>query len=106
MSKHNIVVKKQKISQLYPEDLFHLLTLSEEGIQEIIKRRSTLNGEASRKLLHLEDLSFKSALQYLLENKDLIRTPIVLEKNKYMIGYQADNIRQFLPLEYRNRKYY
>lgn len=106
MDKHNIVTEQLKISHLSPQDLFHLLTLSELGIEEIIKRRSTLNDEASKKIQHLEKLSFKSAVIFLLENKELLKTPIVLEKNKYMIGYQIDNIRQFLPAEYRNRTYY
>ncbi|WP_285009606.1 ArsC/Spx/MgsR family protein [Lactococcus formosensis] len=46
-------------------------------------------------------MKLKSALYYLKMNTSLFKTPIILDENNYLIGYNSDEIRRFFPREYR-----
>lgn len=106
MYAHGIEIEMKKLVYITKQDLISILASTDEGITEILKRKSTMTLESSMKLYHLENINLNEALDYLLLHPELLKTPIVLDKNKYMIGYQEEVIRQFLPMSYRNRKYY
>lgn len=101
--KYNVSVETYTIRSITKVDLINVLSLTNEGIVEIIKQRNQSNEEVKEKLKRLEEMNFNDAIDYLLQNTDLLRTPITLDKNKYMIGYHVEEIRKFMPKEYRKR---
>lgn len=99
--KYGIEIQEYRISQLHHEDLLKLLTLSSDGIEEILKRpgkSSTLNNNLINDLMIL---SFSEALDFILFHKEILQTPIILDGKNYLIGYNEEEIRKFLPKTYR-----
>ncbi|MFQ6324169.1 ArsC/Spx/MgsR family protein [Lactococcus garvieae] len=43
------------------------------------------------------------AINYIKVNPDFLRSPIIIEKDKVLIGYNPEQIRMFLPKEYRRK---
>lgn len=103
LNRYNISVQMLRIAYITRDDIIALLTLSEKGIDEIIKKGKRRTPKIDEKLRALESLSFNESIEYLLLNKNLIKTPIVMDRRKYMIGFHLDDVRQFLPREYRRR---
>lgn len=103
LKEYNIPSENLKITGILKEDIIQLLTFSEHGFEDLLRRQSSIN---INKISHLQTMNFTEGVDYLLNNIDLLKTPIILAENKYMIGFNEDNIRQFLPKGYRNRVYY
>lgn len=47
------------------------------------------------------DMTLNEALDYLLSNSDLLPTPIIMDGKNFLIGYNENEIRKFLPKELR-----
>lgn len=86
------------------EDLFNLLKLSDGGLKEIVKRSWKCGSEVKESLKYMERLSFNEALDFLLSHPNVLQTPIIMEEPNYLIGYNEDEIRKFLPKEYRHHQ--
>ena len=100
-AQHNVSVAPRGVVSITREDMIHLLSLTTQGIKEVVKGRSSHNKEIMDKLQFLDSLSFNEGVDYLLRNTYLLKTPIVLDRQKLMIGYDREEIRQFLPRVYR-----
>lgn len=48
-----------------------------------------------------DDLSLKELLGLINQNPSLIRYPLIVDEQRLQIGYNADDIRQFIPREVR-----
>ncbi|MEY8538198.1 ArsC/Spx/MgsR family protein [Lactococcus muris] len=102
--KYDIHVEKKRVSRLDKKELIQLLSFSNEGLKEILKS-SDRSGKAVQKSLdHIMGLSFNESLDFLIAHPDIFQTPIIMGDNKLLIGYNEDEIRQFLPKEYRRRR--
>jgi regulatory protein spx len=99
--KYNIEIQEQRISEIKKEDLFQLLQQSSEGLKEIVKNPLMSCKEVKKALHYIEHLSLNEALDFLILNPNVLQTPIIMEGSNYFIGYNADEIRVFLPKEYR-----
>lgn len=71
-----------------------------------MKDKKRLNEETANKLCRLECMSFNEAIEFLLKNTDLLRTPIIIDKNKNLrccteLNYEFIDSRQVSD----NRKY-
>lgn len=106
LEKYNLPVNYLKLTQITKNDLIKLLSLSDTGMKEILRYNTRSNKVIIQKIKTLESLTFNEALDFLLKNKNLLKTPIILDSNKYMVGFQEDNIRQFIPKSYRNNRYF
>lgn len=106
VKQYNIEADLKRVRAIHKKDLIHLLSQTDEGIREVVKHKNHTNEEISQKLEHLNSLTFDEAIDFLLENTELLRTPIILSKNNYMIGYHYENIREFIPPGWRKRIYY
>ncbi|MFK4881504.1 MULTISPECIES: ArsC/Spx/MgsR family protein [Lactococcus] len=49
----------------------------------------------------MEYLSFSEALDFLISHPHLFQTPIITNDHTPLIGYNENEIRKFLPKEYR-----
>lgn len=99
--KYNIEFQKQQISKMTKADLMKLLILSEEGIQDIVKRPGKSSSYVREGLDFMMNLSFNEAIDFLLLHPYILQTPIIIDGNNHLIGYNEDEIRKFLPKEYR-----
>ncbi|WP_407350970.1 ArsC/Spx/MgsR family protein [Lactococcus garvieae] len=101
---YGVKVEKKRMSQLTAEDLIKILSLSDEGLDAVIKRSGRIGYKNRKTCALLESMNFGEAIHYLLDNLDLLQSPLVLEGSKLMIGFNEDEIRKFLPKRYRRLK--
>ncbi|MCI3861391.1 ArsC/Spx/MgsR family protein [Lactococcus garvieae] len=99
--KYNLGVQKQQICKITRNDLVKLLQLSDEGLKDILKRPGKSSTEVKEALKYMEQLSFNDALNFLLSHPYVLQTPIIMDGQNHLIGYNEDEIRKFLPKEYR-----
>ncbi|GEL68025.1 transcriptional regulator Spx [Marinilactibacillus psychrotolerans] len=83
---------------LSQEEIKNILSLTEEGTEEIISYRS----QAYQSLdVDIEDLSMNQLLNLFKNQPSLIRRPIIMDDRRLQIGYNEEEIRCFLPREVR-----
>nr|WP_270744839.1 ArsC/Spx/MgsR family protein [Lactococcus petauri] len=75
--------------------------MTDKGLEDIVKRPMRSKSETRKGILHLYELSFNEGLEYLKHNTNLLQTPIVLDDNKLLVGYNSEEIRKYLPQKYR-----
>lgn len=100
---HYIEYKKYKICEITLEDLLDVLSMTDKGFTDIIKRQMSTDSVTRKKIQILQDLSFEEGLSYIKKNSEMLRTPIIVSKNKFLIGYNSEEIRQFISTNYRKK---
>lgn len=86
-------------------DLVKSLKHSDEGLIDILKRPGKSSTEVKDALRYMELLSFNEALDFLLSHPYVLQTPIIMGERNHLIGYNVDEIRKFLPKEYRRHNF-
>ena len=95
-TEHNIMT-----SPLTVEELRHILSLTENGTDDIISTRSKIFQKLD---VDVEELSISQLLDLIEENPSLLRRPIILDNKRMQIGFNEDEIRAFLPRDYRKQE--
>ncbi len=95
-TEHNIMT-----SPLSASELQHILSLTENGTDDIISTRSKIFQKLD---LDVEDLSISTLIKLIEENPSLLRRPIILDGKRMQIGFNEDEIRAFLPRGYRKEE--
>ena len=90
---HNIMT-----SPLSAQELQHILSLTENGTDDIISTRSKIFQKLN---LDVESLSISELIKLIEENPSLLRRPIILDAKRMQIGFNEDEIRRFLPRDVR-----
>lgn len=102
--KHNIDVQKQQISQITRAELIKLLQHSDDGLKDVVKNPRKANSEVKEALQYMNQLSLNKAIDFILSHSYIMPTPIIIDDNKHFIGYNENEIRIFLPKEYRQNR--
>lgn len=97
-------VQMKKVKEVSKEDLFQILLLSENGFSDILKNNKKTNKRSEKLLRECQELCFNEAINFVLEHLDLLRCPLIFDAHKLMIGFNDEEIRQFLPQSYRRLK--
>ena len=102
LSNHEVPFEEHNImtSPLSAPELQHILSLTENGTDDIISTRSKIFQKLN---LDIESLSISELLRLIEENPGLLRRPIILEDKRMQIGFNEDEIRAFLPRGYRKQ---
>lgn len=97
---HEVAFEEKNFSSEAPThaELKQILCLTENGLDDIISTRSQYYPKIAKQL---PDMSFNEILTLLCERPQLLRRPIILGENKLQIGFNADDIRQFIPRHIR-----
>ena len=95
-AEHNIMT-----SPLSAQELQHILSLTENGTDDIISTRSKIFQKLN---LDVESLSISELIKLIEENPSLLRRPIILDAKRMQIGFNEDEIRAFLPRSYRQQE--
>lgn len=83
---------------LQRDEIKEILRLTDNGTEEIISTRS----KAFQQLKpDLEKLSLQELLTLIEENPGILKRPIMLDDKRLQVGYNADEIRSFLPRSVR-----
>ena len=96
LEEHNIMT-----SPLSAHELQHILSLTENGTDDIISTRSKIFQKLN---LDVEGLSISELIKLIEENPSLLRRPIILDGKRMQIGFNEDEIRAFLPRSYRQQE--
>ncbi|MDC4187087.1 Spx/MgsR family RNA polymerase-binding regulatory protein [Loigolactobacillus coryniformis] len=97
---HDVQFEEQNVGKKAPTtaELKHILSLTENGLDDIISTRSRAYPEVAAQL---PDMSFNETLKLLCERTQLLRKPIIVTENKVQIGFNDDEIRKFIPRHIR-----
>lgn len=91
---HNIIT-----SPLSREELMSILAFTENGTEDIISTRSKVFQK-----LDVDELSVSNLIDLISKNPGLLRRPIILDNKRMQIGFNEDEIRAFLPRDYRKQE--
>ncbi|MFK4897220.1 ArsC/Spx/MgsR family protein [Lactococcus petauri] len=94
-------VYEEKMYQLTKENLRHILALTELGFSEILKHRAGEGTALRNKLDAIHTLSFNDSMDFILKNPEVLKSPIIFGEDRILIGFNADEIRKFMPQNYR-----
>lgn len=100
LTEHKVDFQETNISSahLSREAFFHILSLTETGTSDIISKRTLLYRELAP---IWDDLTLNEIFEYIVENPVLLKKPLIFDENKLQIGFNSDDIRMFLPKEFR-----
>lgn len=98
---HDIAyVEKNIFSTLLREsELKELLERSENGTDDIISKRSKIIKENQ---IDLDELSINELIKFIQDNPSVLKRPIIIDERRFQVGYNAEEIRAFIPRELRN----
>lgn len=89
-------------SPLTRKELQHILSLTENGTDDIISTRSK---NFFKKLnIDVESISVSELLHLIEQYPSLLRRPIIIDAKRMQIGFNEDEIRAFLPRSYRKQE--
>ena len=93
---HNIIT-----SPLSRDELLAILSFTENGTEDIISTRSKVFQKLN---IDVDELPISSLIDLIAKNPSLLRRPIILDKKRMQIGFNEDEIRAFLPRDYRKHE--
>ncbi len=98
--KLSFVEKNIFSSLLRDEEIKYLLQRTENGSEDIISTRSKVFQELDQ---DLDDLTFSELIDFIKENPSVLKRPIIVDDNSFVVGYDDDEITSFLPREKRTK---
>ena len=100
LEEYNIPFQERNIFQepLNIDELKRILSMTENGTEEIISTRSKVFQQLP---MDLDDLSLSDLLDLVQNNPGLLRRPIMIDDKRLQVGFNEDEIRRFLPREVR-----
>ena len=76
-----------------------MLALTERGVDDIISKNSDIYKELH---INFDNITISETLSLINEHRSLIRRPIIIDETHLQIGFNDDEIRQFIPRKHRN----
>lgn len=100
LQEYNIPFEERNIFQepLNIDELKQILSMTENGTEEIISTRSKVFQQLDT---NLDDLPLSEVLDLVQKNPGLLRRPIMIDEKRLQVGFNEDEIRRFLPREVR-----
>ena len=83
---------------LRTDELKELLIRSENGTDDIISKRSKIIKENK---VNIEELSVNQLIKFIQDNPSILKRPIIIDERRFQVGYNAEEIRAFIPRELR-----
>jgi regulatory protein spx len=83
-------------------ELQKILRMTVDGTDEIIAKRSKVYKELN---VNLDELPLTELLELFQQNPGLLKTPIILDEKRLQVGYNEDEIRQFIPRKTRKKQW-
>ncbi|MGL4337230.1 MAG: Spx/MgsR family RNA polymerase-binding regulatory protein [Turicibacter sp.] len=98
---HDIKFVEKNIftSSINRNDLKKMLERTENGFEDIISTRSKAFKEYQSKI---DEMSMNELLDLIIEHPSILKRPIIIDKSRFQVGYNDEEIRSFLPRSMRN----
>ncbi|HEL0704818.1 TPA: Spx/MgsR family RNA polymerase-binding regulatory protein [Streptococcus equi subsp. zooepidemicus] len=103
LTKHDVDFQEHNIitSPLSREELLAILSFTENGTEDIISTRSKVFQKLD---IDIDELSIMDLIDLIAKNPSLLRRPIIMDSKHMQIGFNEDEIRAFLPRDYRKQE--
>ncbi|KXT78649.1 Spx/MgsR family RNA polymerase-binding regulatory protein [Streptococcus sp. DD13] len=103
LSEHQVPFTEHNIltSPLSAEELRHILSLTENGTDDLISTRSKVFQKLD---LDVDELTISKLISLIESYPSLLRRPIIIDEKRMQIGFNEDEIRAFLPRYYRKQE--
>ena len=102
-NKYQVDVVMYKVSLINREDLIEVLSKGSVGLDGLVKSSSRVSSQNQNNLKKLQDMGFNEGIDYLIEHPNLLQTPVIIGRKISLIGYNSEEIRHFLPKNYRRK---
>ncbi|USI64671.1 Spx/MgsR family RNA polymerase-binding regulatory protein [Lactococcus petauri] len=79
-------------------DFYKILSLTENGTEEIISQRSHIYPDFYKAL---PALTLADVFSWVCSHRSLLRLPLILDERRLLVGYSSDQIRIFLTRQTR-----
>lgn len=83
-------------------ELQKILRMTVDGTDEIIAKRSKVYKQLN---VNLDELPLTELLELFQQNPGLLKTPIIMDEKRLQVGYNEDEIRQFIPRKTRKKQW-
>lgn len=101
-----IQVHKVLARYMSRKDLLHILSISDNGFDSILKNKLISKNELQKTIENLQTSNFNQTLDVVLNTPEVLKSPIIFDSDKLLVGFNEDEIRQFIPKEYRTGTFY
>ena len=100
---HEVAFDERNIitSPLTHDELMNILSHTENGTEDIISTRSKVFQKLN---IDVDNLTIEELIQLISEYPNLLRRPIIMDNKHMQIGFNEDEIRAFLPRDYRKQE--
>lgn len=97
---HELAFEERNIisDPLTKTEIKEILALTETGTDEIISPRSKVYQKLA---IDFDEISLSELVTVIEENPGILRRPIMMDERRLQIGYNEDEIHQFIPREVR-----
>lgn len=92
---------QQLLSHINDEDFYNILSLTENGVEDLIISRGKNNKYNHR---FIEQMTLSEISSLIKEFPEIFKTPLIFDKNKLLIGWHSEDVRQFLSRSYREEQ--
>ncbi|EKF51579.1 negative regulator of proteolysis [Lactococcus garvieae DCC43] len=82
-------------------EFFKILSLTERGTTDILAQKSLAYSHLAP---FMNELTLVELLGWVNSNKSLLRLPLIIDDSHLQVGYNEENIRQFIPQNRRKIK--
>lgn len=106
LNKKNIPFYERRISKARPlksTEIISLLCVSENGFEDIVKRNKKII-KIEGKEVRLEDLSTSELILTIINQPTILRTPILMNDKKMVVGFQITEMGIFVPKSVRRKE--
>lgn len=96
LNENNISYEEKNLTTtpITAEEIQEILALTNEGTEEIISSKSTTLNKMN---IDMDSLSLPQLYEVIINNPGVLQLPIIHDKRRLQVGYNDDEIRQFLP---------
>lgn len=101
LEKYGIDFRMKSPCQISRNELITVFASTSKGVFEAVKDIHKVTDRDRVKIQSMKTMTLNQAIEFLKLNPNLLKTPIVIEKSKVMVGYNSEQIRMFLPKMYR-----
>lgn len=100
LTEHSVDIEQRNIENqsLSEDEIMHLLTLSIDGTDELISKRSKYT-----KALNMDpdDMTINQLTAAIQKNPHILKNPIIFDKHKITAGFDLEKIGAFMPKKLR-----